>query len=96
MTILLNQVNVDTVSSEVFIGTGAPAVVFIRGDNYGGGTVTLSTAPPSDIFARFSSLNNGVFTENGDVQIDYLPVGTKLIATLAGSTGASNVFVEAL
>ena len=96
MTVLLDNVDIDTVSTEEFVGSGGPAIVFIRADGYGGGTVTLSTAPPSDTFKRFSPMNNGEFTGDGEVQIDYLPADTRLIAELSGSTGASNVFVEAV
>ena len=94
--ILLDNVDTDTVSPQTFTGSGGSVIVFIRADDFGGGTVTLSTSPPSDPGNRLNPLNNGTFTADCEVNIEYLPSGTKLSAELAGSTSPVNVFVEAI
>ena len=94
MTILLDNVDVDTAPSTTFSGTGGSAIAFVRGDDFGGGTVTLSVKPPGDSGNRFEPLDSGTFTAGGQINIEYLPSGTKLKAALAGSTNPVNVFVE--
>lgn len=94
MTILFDNISVDAISTAQFEGSGGSAIAFVRGDNFGGGTVTLSIKAPGDSLNRFEPLNNGTFTTDGEVNIEYLPSGTKVKAQFAGSTGASNVFVE--
>ena len=93
MTILFNNINSDDTSDDV-IGQGGPKVIFIRADNFGGGAIQIKTAAPSDPTNRFTALNRGRFTTDADIQIDYLPAGTKIRVVLENSTGASNVFVE--
>jgi len=93
MTILLNQVNANTVSDTIN-SNGGKAVVFVRGDNFGSGTVDIEVAAGSDPSSRYTVLTDASFTENGQKTLDYLPAGTKLRANLSGATGASNVFVE--
>ena len=91
--ILLNNVDTDTTSTP-FTSTGGTAIAVIRGDDFGGGTVTLQGASANDPSARFADLSNGAFTANGDVKLDYLPAGYQVRADFAGSSGPSNVFVE--
>ena len=92
MTILLNNVDVNTVSTEKYKGDGSSAIAFVRGDDFGGGQVEISMSPTND--PRFTGMNNGVFTQDDQVRIDYVPPGAEIRAELSGSTGASNVFVE--
>lgn len=96
MTILFNNINSDQTSTEEYVGTGGPAIAFVRADNYGGGTVSLEITSPNDPGQRPSIINNGSFDSNGEVQIDYLPSGSKIKSTLVGSSGAINVFVEVI
>ena len=92
--ILLDNVDANVVSDE-FKSAGGPAVIVIRGDNFDGGTVTLEMASISDAGNRFDLLDNGSFTADGQVKLDYLPVGSKIRSELAGAGGsASNIFVE--
>lgn len=93
MTVLLNEVDVDTTSSE-FKSRGGPALAVIRGDNYGGGTVNIELATEADPQGRFDLFPGGAFTANGSFKLDYLPIGTIIRADFAGSTGANDVFVE--
>lgn len=95
MTILLNEVNVDTTSDE-FRSRGGPALVVIRGDNYGTGAVNIELATNADPQSRFALFPGGAFTANGSLDLGFLPVGTLLRADLTGSTGANDVFVEIL
>lgn len=98
MTILLNNVSVDT-TSDTFESKGGTGVAIIRGDNYGGGTVTIEMASKSDPNApvfRFSTLPDGSVTADDTVKLDYMPVGTLIRAVLTGSSGANDVFVEIL
>lgn len=93
MTVLLNNVDVDTTSAE-FKPSGGIAMAIIRGDSFGGGTVNIEIASTAD--NRFATFPNASFTANGTIKLDYLPVGTIIRADFTGSTGASNVFVEIL
>ena len=95
MTILLNNVNVDTVG-EIFTFSGGSKVLFIRADNFGGGTLTIEAADPSDPSERFATLDGGAFTLNGTKIIESTVPGMKFRAVLAGSSGASNVFASML
>lgn len=92
MSILLNNVNVDD-TSETKISRGGPKIIFIRADDFGGGSVLVEVAPPNDPLSRFGTLKDGSFSQDSDVHIDYLPVGARIRVSLTGSTGASNVFV---
>ena len=92
--ILFNNINADAIS-DPFDLTGGPAVIIVRADNFGGGLVTLQMASIGDNLERFEALDNGTFTANGSIKIDYLPGGLRLRAQLAGASGsADNVFVE--
>ena len=95
MTVLLNEVDVDTTSDE-FRSRGGPALVVIRGDNYGGGTVNIELATDADSQSRFALFPGGAFTANGSLELGFLPVGTRLQADFTGSSGANDVFVEIL
>lgn len=93
--ILLNQVNADTVS-ESFLSRGGSAVINVRADSYGGGTVTVRMASSNDPSGRYIILEDGSFTADATVKLDYLPSGALIQVELMGSTGASNVFVDIL
>jgi len=95
MTILFDNINSDDTSTEE-IGQGGPVVIFIRADNFGGGVVRISIAPPSDPLNRFERLKDGQFACDAEVHIDYLPPGTKIRVSLVASTDAENVYVEIL
>ena len=93
MTVLFNNINADDTSIEI-IGDGGPRIVFIRGDDFGGGNVRILVAPPNDSLERFETLKDGQFVEDTEVHIDYLPSGTKIKVSLVGSVGAENIYVE--
>jgi len=93
MAILLDNVSVDTIS-ETFKVRGSSHVAVIRGDDFGGGTVSVEVASPNDSIGRFSALVDGSFTESGQYKIDYLPSGSLIRAQLIGSTSPVNVFVD--
>jgi hypothetical protein len=95
MTVLLNEVDVDTTSSE-FRSRGGPALVVVRGDSFGTGTVNIELATDADPQSRFALFPGGAFTANGSLTLDYLPVGTRIRADLTGSSAANDVFVEIL
>ena len=96
MTILLNNVDVDTTTAGEKLGQGGPKIIFIRGDDFGGGELRIQLAPPSDPQNRFEDIRDGTFVQDAEVHIDYLPPGTNIRVVFEGSTGASNVFVEIL
>ncbi len=93
MTILLDNVSVDTTSTKT-LGDGGPKIVFIRADDFGGGVVRIFIAPPSDSLERFERLKDGQFACDAEVHIDYLPPATKIRVSLVASSGAENVYVE--
>lgn len=99
MTVLLNNVSVDTVS-DAYRGYGGPIYVEVYADSFGGGTIFFETSrvgtnkwvpiyqpsissPPSTLQVNYN-----------DVISFELPVGFELRASLTGSSGASNVRVE--
>lgn len=93
MAILLDNVNVDTDGTPVTF-RGGPGVIFVRGDNFGNGTITIEIATSDDPTTRFGVLEDGTFTGEATVKIDYLANGSQLKAVFTGSGGASNVFVS--
>lgn len=93
MTTLLNNVNADTTSA-VFLFNGGSGTLFIRGDDFGGGTVALEVATTDDSFDRFIPLPNGVFTEGTTKTLDYLSHSTQFRAVLSGATDPVNIFVS--
>jgi len=98
MTVLLDNVTANVEGAAV-AKRGGPAVVIVRGDTYDSGTVNIQMASVNDTVAgpRFSTLTDGAFTTDGQVKIDYLPVGTLIRATLTGSSGSSvNMYAELL
>lgn len=96
MTILFNNVSTNSTSIEV-LGDGGPRVVFVRADDFGSATVCIEIASPSDPDERFEPLQDGEFTTDGEVLIQYLPPGTKIKARISRSTSdTSNIFVEIL
>ena len=94
MTILLNNVNANITSDPFKFGKGGPAVIFIRADDFGRGTITISTAPPGDTAIRFEELFNGATKQQTEIRIDYLPSGTHVRVRLSRATNPVNVFVE--
>ena len=97
MTILLNNVSADVSdppAADIFTSRGGPAVVNVRGDAFGGGTVAIQTRTTEDQNLRWETLNNGSFTANGTVKIDFLPNTMQVRALLSGSTGANDVFAN--
>ena len=91
--ILLDNVDVNSTSTTI-LGDGGPRVIFIRADDFGGGTVRFQTAPPGDIAIRFRDLFNSVTKEETEIKVDYLPPGTHFRVILSRTRNASNVFVE--
>ena len=96
MTILLNNVSVNTTSAE-FLSEGGSAIINIRADDFDGASLAIETASDNDSLDRFVVLPSGTFTIDSSVKIDYLPQGVKLRADLTGAGGStSNVFVDIL
>lgn len=95
MTVLLSNVDVDTTSVE-FTSRGGPALIIVRGVDFGGGTVNIELASVVDVLNRFALFPGGAFTANGSLKLDYLPIGTRIRADFTGSTAADDVFVEIL
>lgn len=96
MTILLNNVSVDTTSEE-FESEGGGAIINIRADNFDGATLEIQTASTEDTLDRFATLPNGTFLVDASVKIDYLAQGVKLRVDLSGAGGStSNVFCDIL
>jgi len=95
MTILLDNVGADTVG-DTFPFKGGPAIIFVRADNYDGGTVSVEIASQNDTAVRFDVLTDGAFIIDGTVKIDYLANGSLLRAVLTGATSPENVFVDVL
>ncbi len=93
--LLLDNVDADTTSDE-FKPRGGPALLIVRGDDFGGGTVTFEIASVNDALNRFTLLTGGSFTANGNLSIDRLPIGSRVRAVLAGATNPDNVYVELL
>ena len=96
--ILLDNTNFNT-TSEVFNSLGGVAVINILADDFGAGSVAIQmTTNNSKVIADpWVTLDNGVFTENSIVKLDYLPTGTLIRAVLSGVDGSTlNVFVDIL
>lgn len=96
MTVLLNNVNVDTTSTTIR-GEGGTAYIEVTADNFGGGAVYIETSrvnankwvtvkrpstgiPPPDLAISFNT-----------VELVELSSDFELRLRLAGSSGASNV-----
>ncbi len=94
-TILLDDVDVDTTSLE-FTFNQSSAILVVRADNFGSGTVVLeaATATDSGIGLRFTVFNDGTFTSNGTKKVDLTIPGLIYRARLFNSSGASNVKLE--
>lgn len=95
MTVLLDNVSADVSdppAGDIFTSKGGPAVINVRGDNFGGGTVTIQNKTPND--SRFAAVTNGTFTADGSLVLDLLPNNTEIRAILSGSTTPSNVFAD--
>jgi hypothetical protein len=92
-SILLNNVAANTTSTGV-ASRGGKFVAIIRGDSYGGGTVNIQVASANDPGLRYATLSAGAFTANGQLNLDFLPVGLLVRAEFTGATAPSNVFVE--
>ena len=92
MTILLNDVDEDTVG-EIIQFNGGPGVLFVRGDDFGGGQVIVEAATVEDKLQRFSTLPNATFTSDTTKTLDYLTHSIEVRASLVGATNPVNVFV---
>lgn len=93
--VFFNNISADATSEE-FLSNGGPATVNFRADNYGGGTVVIEQASKNDPNTpkRFLKLENGEFTADATVKLDYLSPNSIVRVVLSGSTGASNVFAD--
>jgi len=93
MTILLDNVNADT-TSDVVDFSGGGGTLYVRGDDFGGGTVEVQVATGEDPDLRFVTLTNGSFTAGATKTLDYLSHSTKVVAVLKDATNPVNVFVS--
>jgi len=91
MTVLLDNVNADTTSSEIEF-QGGSRVIVVRGDDFGGGTVAIEVKSNND--SRFLAVEDASFTADGDKILDSTVPGLTFRAVLSGSTSPSNVFAE--
>ena len=89
--ILFNNINSDE-TSEIFTFQGGSALVIVRADDFGGGTVTLETRSKNDTGGRFEEIAS--FTGDSTEKIFSIVPGLDFRVVLAGSTSPSNVFVE--
>ncbi|MCK5602314.1 hypothetical protein KAR91_10605 [Candidatus Pacearchaeota archaeon] len=100
--ILLNNVSEDTNGSEISF-PGGFGVLIVRGDSFGGGTVTIEGRSVNDPGARWGTLRDdgttsvlAEYTDSTTAEIAALVVGLEIRATLTGATAPSNVYVEVL
>lgn len=93
--ILLNNINVDA-ESLPFVSKGGEALLNIRADSFGGGSVVLSIGTKNESTVRYFDLPDGTFTANSTKRLAFFPFRSVIKARLTGSTGASNVFVDIL
>ena len=95
-TVLLDNIDADDTSSE-FIARGGAFLAIVRATAFSTGIVTIQIASVNDALNRWTTLTDGTFTANGQVKIDYLPIGTRLRAVLASADGSTDaVYVEIL
>ena len=101
MTVLLDNVSVDTVSQS-YRGNGGPVYIEVYADSFGGGRVVFETSRVGAdkwvyVYQPSSSSPPPALQINyNDVISIELPVGFELRASLIESFGASNVRVEVL
>ena len=96
--ILINNQNTNQTSLP-FESKGGVAVVNILADDFGASIVTLemTTKNSKVITDPWVGLDNGVFTEQSIIKLDYLPSGAMVRAVLSAVDGdTSNVFVDIL
>lgn len=91
MTVLLDNVNTNTTSSEVEFGGGSRVIV-VRGDDFGGGTVDIEVRSNND--SRFLAVEDASFTADGDKILDSTVPGLTFRARFFDATSPVNVFVE--
>ncbi len=93
MTVLLNNVNTDTESNPESFDGGQRAIV-VRGDNFGGGDVSIQARSKSDPSSRFAEIDDGNFTTDGTKLLLESKKNLEFRAVLANSTNPVNVFAE--
>ena len=91
MTVLLDNVNVDTTSDEEK-SDGGNRVLVVRADNFGGGNVQIQVRSNND--SRFLLVTGASFATDDTKILNSTKSGLTYRAVLSGSSGASNVFVE--
>jgi len=91
--IILNNINSDE-TSQTFSFQGGSAVLVVRADDFGGGTVTLETRSKNDTEGRFKEISS--FTSDGTEKIFSTITGLDFRVVLSGATSPSNVFVETI
>lgn len=98
--VLIENQDVNIVSDAI-ISSGGQFIVVIRGTVFGSGIVEIQYSPrplENEVDAKWSTLQNGIFTDNGEVRLEYVPGGhgirAKLTETAVLAT-TENIFVEA-
>lgn len=101
MTVLLDNVSVDTTSS-IIKGIGGVVTLVITADDFGGGYLYIEYSRSGSGMWIIETLPT-VTLPPPDFQVNYnkilsieLPIGIEMRVRLAGSAGASNVRVEVL
>ncbi len=94
MSKLLDNVGADTVGDAFSFKSLGPRALIVRGDDFGGGTVTIEAAAASDATSRWAVIDDGTFTANGTKQINIVIPGMLLRAVLNGATAPVNVLAE--
>jgi len=94
MTILLNNVSTDVISS-TFRPLGGSFVFLLAATSFGTATVNFQVAAPSDSPPRWITLDNGSFTASASQKIEYLPNGILFRAEVTGANGGTDsIFLE--
>lgn len=103
VVVLIDGEDVD-ITSDPFVSIGGKYILVVRADEFGSGIVEVQySARPleSELEARWSTLQNGIFTSDAEVMINYVPNGHGLRAKLVGAgiggpqqASTDNVFVE--
>lgn len=94
--ILLNNVSADSETTNPYVSRDGPAIINIRADDYGSGTVNIKIASQNDSSERYETMENGSFTADASKAVKHLPAKCLIKAELTGSTSPSNVFVDIL
>lgn len=84
-----------TIESKEFQSNGGAGVIIIRADDYGDSLIQIMAASNSDPDKRFSVLNNGTFSSDATVKLDYIPVDIMLKVKIADATPElDNLYVK--